>query len=1769
MTSLGWLWLLLGFALPLFAFFVVSAILKWKPGFLAMAAGGAALIPIVTLWFIIFSSPYWHDGTQVVWTGVSTTSPQLALGGKAEDMIIGWPNEAQEPRINLAPASSPSQATMEIKGGEAFVLEEPSGRPLNGKPLGVGEVLRLGDYQIKVNRLGLSLRHLLSHEIEILDANGNSLAGFALRPNRTRSLRYLLAGTPMELAGTDDQTQQAQAITGRHQLEEWAEDIRLFRSDDDRVYVLSQADEIKVTVKSPAMFSVKWPGTTQKFSISTVNLPDGLTQTQANFQPTWRLASPLPPARLDGCEARQASPPGDLTLTVTGSVRPCDVAFVLPVGAELSELRHDVSILSSTGQFTGGNAVDNENRPALPPGVAIKRENIGTSQLSVNQGAYSFNLATVRNLPSRFWTLMLALFAWAIYAAGLVLVLPRLGVTSRIVAYGLSLVAWTFLSFRLLLSFRYALDPASLDQLAVRGVTLAFIGLCVVPGLLLLVARLRSDRYDGPLQEEASRRAMFLALTYLGILVVGGLVSLSAASRLWTDLPKEYSVSFFDYLTSRGSLVFTGFLAVAAIAITLHIRYLYLPDDPKGESKGVLARLFVSPWYWVERYFAESNEFWETRLRGDFKRMLFYFLGGCIVFIAYIILFWLTRLLLPGDKTAQEFSVPLLFIWLTLLWLGLRVFFITNDKPLEWRSYLMLAASAVLMITAPAVLLPASIGDFGSIIPILALILPLTWLLIVILPTRARLCVALALALIFGGGLILYQNVEGLIPFEKQIASVLPAPVQRLGSGSRGRLFARLLNYKQGTGAQRLAVNANSIVGGEGLPYQELLNGNQHTWENRALAHAGDLWGLGFGAAPTRRSHIRQDTLQYDSVFSVFIASEFGMVGGALLLLMYAVPLIFIFAGGRSRFDGGYALAFIIASAFLLEGLYHAGMNTGAFPMTGRNLPLLSVNSPTDLIRWTILFILAITATFWRHKGQGSLNDQSPSLISERSDPAAAGAKPPQLQRSSANPGREPLLKYSLVFWVVPVCFAAAVLYSGLKVLTDPEDELTTYDYTAILEDVDYYLQNGVVRYDTGTGRLQLNQDMLEDPDVRSFIQEEIIRFNAEDRMEREERFGKAHIEELNSKLSGVTTLQQYNAALRELGLRHPPTFRANVFRLRSKIDEEGEVTHTEVEPNPDFNISFSFQSTFAGRGMPQTRYGKSVIIGPAWVSGRVRAVMDPDGKLPWLARQRNATMAAWSEAVTSGVSVELAQSQYGALTLDPVLHEAAQNFAAVKGLRLHESLLASGSVAQPNNTLAYIKKLPKRVALSVLDLTNGKTLALGGWPRMTSTTPHWSLDVLNTPDGERSFWLPSEDWLEKEAPVGFLSRYGGDRNFERSLVMGSSTKPIWAAAVLKTHPKLAENLLVRGAGGSESTAFGVRLPGKEWQLNSHTTEWIDFSTYLKTSDNRYHVRLGLAGLAQDADGALRSAGQSPSTDESLSGGPNHWGFYPAFVTPIQVGGRGAGGLELLALGPEGQPNLALANSPLAQNLRGMFSIGISRVIRGETETREFGPRRSFWTKDENDDVAPQPSRALILFGAISPQAPDFAFDRLTRPRDYITMLLGGGNNLWSNVDLAAAFGSCLLGRPMIAHVVDNPRPVKALEGRKLLDPAIAQKLRPGLRAVAESEGGTAYKGLHTRDAVSYLLQHGVRIYAKTGTLRNDERSRDTSRIVLALVRWKNEAAGEVEAGLVFSLVVEEGGTGTAPLWLGEFLLENRDEISRLLNIETTPATAASNATSR
>lgn len=62
-----------------------------------------------------------------------------------------------------------------------------------------------------------------------------------------------------------------------------------------------------------------------------------------------------------------------------------------------------------------------------------------------------------------------------------------------------------------------------------------------------------------------------------------------------------------------------------------------------------------------------------------------------------------------------------------------------------------------------------------------------------------------------------------------------------------------------------------------------------------------------------------------------------------------------------------------------------------------------------------------------------------------------------------------------------------------------------------------------------------------------------------------------------------------------------------------------------------------------------------------------------------------------------------------------------------------------------------------------------------------------------------------------------------------------------------------------------------------------------------------------------------------------------------------------------------------------------------------------------------------------------------------------------------------------------------------------------------------------------------------VKVYAKTGTLSEQNRLPSTSRLALVLVHW--DRSGKIKKGLGFSIVVERGKLGLASQWLGEYLV--------------------------
>ncbi|MDT7604464.1 MAG: hypothetical protein QOF61_2461, partial [Acidobacteriota bacterium] len=825
-----------------------------------------------------------------------------------------------------------------------------------------------------------------------------------------------------------------------------------------------------------------------------------------------------------------------------------------------------------------------------------------------------------------------------------------------------------------------------------------------------------------------------------------------------------------------------------------------------------------------------------------------------------------------------------------------------------------------------------------------------------------------------------------------------------------------------------------------------------------------------------------------------------------------------------ARFDYGTALATLVASAFLIEALLHAGMNLSAFPFTGRNLPLLSVNSNTDLPRWTIFFTLAVLALFSRFGGrrdeQGEYTEEVVSLISTDSP--------------HGTPDREPLRAYALALALLiamPLLLWLSVAHRGLLLARDKKlDE--PVDWSETLRIVNQMIAEGRIIVDQQRQTIEFKDATLNIKES-DFIEEERARFNA---LPLEEKAQEAGLSDFKGDLAAVHNVDEYDRLMDKVRRNTPTTHsrgHVSLFRLvptSNWIDPQNPSAGVEyrAEANPDFNTQVSFHTSLRQQDCPRATFrdGQRQIVGGAWVMGDWVKTYDPYVALPWVGTLADALDAEWKND---------GARRFGTLSLDRALQEAAHKFAAVKVRALFQEQLAANRELPKPAAL-----FPPRVAVSVLSLPTGEVLALGGWPRMTPGR-------LWRKSEERGEWLPPARWIEERAPRSLEVRYGGDRNFDSNIVVGSSTKPLWASAALAVHPNLDRQLRVRGTDNPEDEVFGIRIvPPAEngedhgWNVTPRN-DWVDFKTSLAASDNRYQVRLGFLGLAEREGGIVADGGASSSEKEAM-GASEPWRRVPQFPPSITFS----------PAHPFALTNLA--STPLAQKLQTMFGISV--------ESADHACRLSFWTKDEHDDLSdrerPQGrAQPTDRFKAISPAHVNFDLDTIRRPRDFVSLLLGGGTNLWANVDLAAAFATCVMGEPVVAHIIKTDAPVVTLEARKPF-PEIAARVRVGLEAVVAS--GTATDDLKQGGALDVLRRMpDAKLYAKTGTLQADKDAPSTSRIIFAAVRW-DSSGRKVKNGLVISVVGERAQLHTATRWLAEFIVQNEGDIRRLLGYGDKPA---------
>ncbi|MGD1063710.1 MAG: hypothetical protein ABR860_10660 [Terracidiphilus sp.] len=571
------------------------------------------------------------------------------------------------------------------------------------------------------------------------------------------------------------------------------------------------------------------------------------------------------------------------------------------------------------------------------------------------------------------------------------------------------------------------------------------------------------------------------------------------------------------------------------------------------------------------------------------------------------------------------------------------------------------------------------------------------------------------------------------------------------------------------------------------------------------------------------------------------------------------------------------------------------------------------------------------------------------------------------------------------------------------------------------------------------------------------------------------------------------------------------------------------------------------------------THSSAGALVGAAWVDGEWDAAYDTSARLTWLEQ-----LARFSQSERDK------QLNFDRVTLDPKLQAAAQASVEEHGRELQKRLLAAAIPlcsnvdcgATPSDGGARIPQktqmqrmearrlfLPPRVAISIMNL-DGEVLALAGWPR-SSTTDEW--ETVMSADGKSRIDVhPPAQWLATQAPAAIRNRYLGDRNFDL-LVAGSSTKPIWAAASLDVNPRLV-HLSVRGTK-VDHTLFGIEIPGAPWNGTATDDRWIDFTHYLADSNNNYQVRLNFLGLGRpdpgpnvaeverNKDGSEfhTSSKLETFTNEPWYRAPDLGAYGFSHKTPAKLQG--------------------LAYSQLAQAMLAHFPVNID-----ETNRVRRSYDISFWSGNEADNLTGTEGveERWGQLSSISPAATNFAFDATSpdqhlpefgSPRAFISVLLGGSTNTWSNLDLPSSIYTAMSGRPIVPHIgmLAQTESTRDPLRREVFDP-----IRTGLQEMIQSGTGASFLSdkLGGAHALSRSMGPEYNFYAKTGTLETLEETRESgdlalARIVLIIIP-KGADKSRAHKGLILSLVSEYGGMSTsesnsAVEWVSEFVLDNRE----------------------
>jgi len=372
-----------------------------------------------------------------------------------------------------------------------------------------------------------------------------------------------------------------------------------------------------------------------------------------------------------------------------------------------------------------------------------------------------------------------------------------------------------------------------------------------------------------------------------------------------------------------------------------------------------------------------------------------------------------------------------------------------------------------------------------------------------------------------------------------------------------------------------------------------------------------------------------------------------------------------------------------------------------------------------------------------------------------------------------------------------------------------------------------------------------------------------------------------------------------------------------------------------------------------------------------------------------------------------------------------------------------------------------YYKGRPFTAGITVMDGKSGKILAMSTYP--------WPEDISEKmEDRERSIMLRNQNFVRHPA--------------------GSVTKPFFYAAITNTYPQLLD-LKIEGYSAKDKqtkllqctlrNGYKIRsiLPPEEGQ----NPRPLDLITALARSSNKYTIELATLAMAADLNS------QSKIPKDSTSKWPKSAGIW--------IKGR------KLRYAPDLSKYIDYkSNSPNCNKLKRRFERIKYRepleVLTGaetylgnapalpKCDKKDYfyesyrasrydrGPWRALFKHLTKDLDGCKEWKVRSKFEGISPERVNLAFNQIKLLReDYISLLLGGGRGVWSNIQLAEAMSRLVTGRQINATLVSDIlkdetmlRPSEEQPALVPLDKKVRDKVLTGLRQVVKAGGGTAHK---------------------------------------------------------------------------------------------------------